>query len=166
MLRKIKLGLILAALVGLCACGTDYDWWSGELEGTSKISQIYSSGSAAQIVSPQQKGKLIFKAPFSLKLGTDTQLPDCSLSFSAGDVDIKHKVSGFDRAFKGDTNNGKGCQAFLTSATPTEIETYHSEVTRDDKGEVTLKINFRPIGATGTSGQYEFEFRGTKKGWF
>ena len=157
--------LTLAGLAGLSACGSDYDWWSGELEGASRINAVYSSGGAGEIIVPEQAGKLQFKSPFALKLGMTTPLPDCYVSFSAGDVDIAHQVSGFDRAFKGDTNSGKGCEALLGSGKPVEVDIYHAVVKRDDNGNVTLTINFRPTGSTGSS-NYEFVFRGRKKGWF
>lgn len=163
-MRKIKFTVILATFFALCGCGNDYDWAVNTVyEGTAKISEKSYNGQPSVVVSPQT-GKIEFKSYGTLKLGDLTPIPDCTISFGGGGIDV-NKLSGFDRAFKGDTNNGQDCEAFLTKGVKTKIEFFQSEISRADNGEITVILKFRPRGSVGET-LYEFEFQGRKKGWF
>lgn len=166
MMRKIKFTVVLGVFIALCACGYDYDWVvDTEYEGTTKIIEKPSYDSQPSIVVSPQSGRIEFKTYGTLKLGDLTPIPDCTISFSGGDIDSAHKLSGFDRAFKGDTNSGEGCEALLSTGVKTKIEFFNTEVTRSDNGEITVNLKFRPRGSVGDT-LYEFEFQGRKKGWF
>ena len=157
MLRKIQFGLVLAMLFGLSACFGD--WRSGEYEGTAKITTKSYYDSQPAIVVPARTGTVKFPFSTTLKLGDDTPIPNCSIAFSDENLSI------FDRAFKGDTNGGQDCEAFLSKSAGTKIEFFRSSVTRADGGEITVNLKFRPRDSVSET-LYEFEFQGRKKGWF
>lgn len=166
MKRKIKFTVVLAVFIALCGCGYDSDWAvNTEYEGTAKIiAKSYSDSQPTIVVSPQS-GRIEFKTYGTLKLGDLTPIPDCTISFSGGDIDSAHNLSGFDRAFKGDTNGGQDCEAFLTKGVKTKIKFFQTSVTRADSGEITVNLKFRPHDSVSET-LYEFEFQGRKKGWF
>lgn len=163
MFRKIKFALILAAFAGLCACGYSYDWMSGDFEGKTKITRIDGTTKLATISSGE--GRINFKVPFYARLGGNTPLPNCNVQFASQLEEYKYSLTDMGREYQGETNDGRGCKAFLTTgARATEIEFFSGEMTRDESGEVVMNLRFREKDATGTSGQYEFEFRGRKAG--
>lgn len=154
--------LIFTAFAG---CGGDSDWWSGELEGSQTIMQESSSGGGSTVVVPARAGKVFFPAYATLRTGKDSPIPDCTIALAGGDANADEQISGFDRAFKGETNGGSPCEAFLSSGVPTKIEIYQGIAKRDKAtGEITIKLNFRPLNAGAV--YYAYEFRGRKSGWF
>ena len=165
MLTKFKTVIILAAFVALCACGYDYDWMSGEFEGTTKITSVEGSEISNETVSTGN-GRINFKIPFYARLGSNTSVPDCNLHFNSETEPYKYRLVERNSAYQGESNDGKGCKAFLTTGVATDIEFYQGKMRRETDGEVIMTLRFQVKGATGTSGQYEFEFRGRKKGWF
>ena len=168
MLRIIKLGFILAAFVGLSACGNSYDWMNGEFEGTTKITSI--DGTTKLDTVSTGNGRINFKVPLYARLGTNTPLPDCNVHFSFEDEDYKYYLNEIGSEYQGEANGGGGCKGFITktgaTGAATDIEFYGGRMRREKDGEVIMNLEFRVKGATGTGGQYEFEFRGKKKGWF
>ena len=165
MFGKIKSGFVLAAAVGLgVACGYDYDWMKGDFEGTTKLSKIYyGSGSPPETVSSGE-GRINFAFPFRPKLGISTPVPDCSLNFLS-EVNEDQYYLDPSSAYKGSSNDGKGCEALMAPGVATRIEFLQGSMKREKDGEVVMKLKFIPKDSTGAT-QYEFEFRGRKKGWF
>ncbi len=168
MLRKIKFGLILAAFVALNACNS-YDWMDGDFEGTTKITSI--DGTTKLDTVSTGNGRISFKVPLYARLGSNTPLPDCNVHFTFDyGEDYKYYLTDIGSEYQGEANSYGGCKAFITpsgaTGAATDIEIYRGKMRRETDGEVIINLEFRVKGATGTGGQYEFEFRGRKKGWF
>lgn len=167
-MRKIKFALILAAFITLNACGNSYDWMNGEFEGTTKIMSI--DGTTKLDTVSTGNGRINFKLPLYARLGSNTPLPDCNVHFTFDNEDYKYYLNEIGGEYQGEANGGGGCKGFITpsgaSGVATNIEVYRGKMRREPDGEVIMNLEFRVKGATGTGGQYEFEFRGRKKGWF
>src|SRR5688500_15762938 len=111
MLRKIKLALILA-VISLSACGYDYDWMKGEFDGETKLFRKNNYESSRELIRTG-RGRLNFAAPFYVRLGNNTPLPDCNLKFVSEKEPFKYSrdVNGVE--YRGESNDGKGCGAYL-----------------------------------------------------
>lgn len=165
MLRVIKSALILILTVGLTACGYDYDWMKGEFAGTTRVTRIDGTTRLENVSSGE--GRINFKIPFYARLGGGTPLPDCNVQFASETEPDKYFLTDVGSEYRGESNDGKGCQARLgTSGETVPIEIYRGKMRREPDGLMVMNLEFRVKGATGTGGQYEFEFRGSKKGWF
>lgn len=162
MLRKIKFALILTMFAGLFGCGFMSDELSGEFEGTTRVSRIYY-GSEVSDTLKTGTGRISFPHSSTLRLGSNTALPDCNLSIIKRDTDYWIDTG---TQFVGETNDGNGCKASLTGDKAAKVDIYHGTMTEEKDGELVVKINFQPRDVPTGTMMYQLEFRGSKKGWF
>lgn len=156
----IQMILIFTLVTG---CGSS-KWWSGEVDGYATISQKSSYG-ATSVVVPPRTVRISFPSHGTMRFGKDSLISDCTVLLSGGDVNSDEQMSGFDRAYKGEFNGGLPCEAYLSGSAATKIEIYEAMVKRSkETGEITVKLGFHTEKSNAVF--YEFEFRGSKKGWF
>ncbi|MGB7070249.1 MAG: hypothetical protein WBD22_12210 [Pyrinomonadaceae bacterium] len=161
MKRKIKLGFVTAAFVALIACGFSSDKTSGVFEGTMKLSKV-NYGSNTPDIFDSGLGDIRFPSRDRLRFGANTPLPDCNLSISKTQ-DSAYQITSMTQ-FKGESNDGKGCQAVIFSGSemPVFVE---GSVKLAASGEVVVTAFLYREDSPDTN-SYEIQFRGRKKGWF
>lgn len=162
MFRKIKFALILATFAGLCGCGFMSDDLSGEFEGTTRLSRVYYNSDIADPLKTGT-GRISFPFPSTLRFGSNTPLPDCNLALIETS-ETEYSID-FSTQYKGESNDGNGCQALLAGSPAFRADIYKGKLRREANGDIVVKVEFQPRDSTGST-LYELEFRGSKKGWF
>ena len=156
--NRLILAFVLVT-VGV-GCGGSSDGPTGQFEGSTRLSRIYH-GSELKDLLGGGSGEVEFRSHDSFRFGSTTPLPDCNVSISPMKND-EYLITSVTQ-FRGEMNDGQGCRARLLSdlEIPASVE---GKITRNAEGELVVKAIFYPRDAP-DSGQYELEFRGTKKGW-
>lgn len=162
MLRIINILLILGILAGTFACGYDYDWMKGDFEGSTKLMRLGPYSKSSEVIR-SGNGRINFAAPFYVRFENNTPLPDCNLRFSSEKEPFKYSLAYPITPYRGESNDGRGCGAYLIEGEAVGIDVNTGSMSRDKDGEVVMNIKFSLRGDS--SRQYELEFRGRKKGW-
>ena len=162
--KLLVMAVIIACLCLMSACGDQDSWMSGTFEGTSKVTRKDSFNATSGEVVSTGKGTVTFNVGGRMRLDDNMPLPNCNLQFSYR-KDMKD-YENVEREFTGKTgNDGYGCKSVYGTTSSFKIRIVNALMTRDDKGEMVLRVNYEADDLPDSS-TYELEFRGAKKGWF
>ena len=174
--HMIILFILLAVVIG-CSSGGGMDW-KGSLKGEYAIDD-YNAVIAGKYPPPEPvetgngSASLEVGLDHILKLGKETPIPECVISFFPGLAkrDSTEKATAMEFRIKDEISikrdglgGAPGCVGRIEKDGPaTEIEIDHARVSLHDDGEFHISIDYRPTG--------NYEKRRTlrihrKRGWF
>jgi hypothetical protein len=167
--KTIKSILLLAVFALFCAACADkrIGEMSNSYEGRTKIIVESSAYSSDNIMVSLGFGGFNFTTYDSIKLTSDSPLPDCNLKIG-GQIDegkAKYFVIGTS-AYKGDNNDSLGCMGEVEKKQMKRVEVTGGTIERDKtSGDVILIVNYKPKDSE-SEVNYEMHMTAHKKGWF